>query len=181
MAGPRARWMSGIGRWPAWGLIAAYLAMTGQFMARQAVGDLDDGIPGYFFTWDMFPWHYVESSRRVAIGQTLSGRYVQIVPSGLQQFRGGVNGDLTRADLDRQGGFFRPMVERTLTNAAASDGADAVRHVWLVEQYWPARFNLPPDLYAAWAGTPRPERRYWRVRDEFDWQAAAASDLESAP
>lgn len=166
-AWPRARTLR---RAAACVAIAAYLGTTAFYLARHALGKPSPTPLGYCFTWDMFPWHYSESCRRVALGQRRSGEYVQLVPCGLQQFRGGVHGGLTRVDLDRRGGWFRPTVEQTLRLTGAGGGSDPVTQVWLCEEYWPVKFNLPPEVYVEQTGRPRPERRYWRVLGKFDWR-----------
>jgi hypothetical protein len=87
---------------------------------------------------------------------------VQVVPSGLQQYRGGVRRDRSRVDLERGGQFFQTVAERTVEVTGAQAAADPLVELQFYEQYWPAKFNYPPDLYERWAGTPKPDRRYWR-------------------
>ncbi|MSR56295.1 MAG: hypothetical protein EXS05_01300 [Planctomycetaceae bacterium] len=152
--------------------ITAYLACTLWFAGGRLLGDGSATPAAYFFTWDMFLFHYTESLRRVAVGRTQSGKFVQLVPSGLLQYRGGVQGDLTRVDLDRAGGYYRAAVEHALHRAAATGDLDSIVHVELYEHYWPAKFNYPPEMYESWCGEPHPHRRYWRLREEFDVEQA---------
>ena len=148
--------------------VAAYLLATAGFLVLHALGDFRFGPLGYFFTWDMFPHPYTQTARRVALGRTESGRYVQLGPSPCEQYRGGVHSDLTRLDLDRRALFFRQTVDRTVAATTSQLAADPVRRVWLCEAWWPAKYNYPPDVYEAWAGTSRPDRRYWRTIGEYD-------------
>ena len=147
--------------------IATYLAALAGFLLQSAVGDPGFFPVSYFFTWDMFPSYYTESSRRVAVGRTASGRYLELHPSPLQQYRGGVHGDLTRVELERRGVFYPAAVEQAL-NRGHQDANDPLQQVWLFEQYWPTKFNYPDDLYASWWGSRKPERRSWRLTGEFD-------------
>ena len=84
----------------AWLFIGAYVLTTLWFTCGSMIGNAEPGLVAYLFTWDMFPYHYTESVRRVAVGRSTSGRIVRLVPSKLEQYRGGVHDDLTRADLD---------------------------------------------------------------------------------
>jgi hypothetical protein len=144
-------------------------------LLQSVIGDTALFPLSYFFKWDMFPSHNTRGLRRLAIGRTVAGKYVQLHPSPFEQYRGGVHRDLTRVDLDARGLFYRPAVEQTVQRTIASNSSDPVRHVYLFEKSWPAKFNYPADLYEAWSGTPRPDRVSWRLIDEFDVSAAGAT------
>lgn len=152
-------------------LIAAYLGANVAFLALHAVGDGGLHPVSYFFTWDMFPSFYYESVRRVAVGKTAGGRFLQVHPGPFEQYRGGVRGDLTRVDLDRSGASFHVFAAQTARRTAGLHRRDPIVHIYLFERYWPEKFNLPPDLYEKWWGAPRPERSSWRLREEFDVEA----------
>jgi hypothetical protein len=149
-------------------VIAGYVAATGYFLARYALGDFVPHPIAYFFTWDMFPYHLSVSSRRVAVGRTASGKYVQLHPAPQHQYRGGVRGDLTHVELERAGGFYAAAVAEILPFAAAQNPDDPIVHIDLFERYWPAKYNYPDDLYEAWAGETHPHRYGWRLRAEFE-------------
>lgn len=157
-------------------LVAGYLAALAAFLVLQALGDSGLSPISYFFTWDMFPSYSTESVRRVAVGQTRSGKFVRLLPSPLQQVRGGVHGDLTRVDLERRRFFYRSTVEQTLKTTSANQQHDPVRHVFLFEEFRPVKFNYSDDLYKSWSGTQRPHRTYWRLTEEFDVAAAYAGE-----
>jgi hypothetical protein len=146
----------------------AYLAALGGFLLQSALGDAALFPVSYFFTWDMFPSYYSESSRRVAVGKTNAGRYLQLHPSPREQYRGGVHGDLTRVELERRGFFYRAAVERSIEANAERELPDPIAHVFLFEKFWPAKFNYPADLYEAWSARSRPDRVSWRLVGEFD-------------
>ena len=145
---------------------AIYLLVLAGFLLESILGDSRFLPLSYFFKWDMFPAHASDSVRRVAVGRTTSGRYVQIVPSPLQQFRAGAHSDLTRIELDRRGVFNRAVVEQTLS-AAAQRPDDPIERVLLFEKYWPDKFNYPERLYRKMWGSPKPNRVAWRLLDEF--------------
>ena len=156
-----------------------YLAALGGFLIQSALGDPALFPLSYFFTWDMFPSYYSESSRRVAVGESKSGRHLQLHPSPREQYRGGLYGDLTRVELERRGFFYRAAVEQTLKANAKGALSDPIAHVFLFEKYRPAKFNYPADLYEAWSGTRRPDRAAWRLVGEFD--AASPDRAAHAP
>lgn len=149
-------------------LIAVYLAAHVSVFWLNLLGDVQRHPIVYFFTWDMFPGSYDVSTRRVAIAQTRSGTYYQVYPNAAQRFRGGVNGDMTRADRDRSGVRFRTLVEHELARQQPRFKEDPIVRVSLVEQFWPSRLNLPEDMGEAWAGQPARDVRYWRVLDTVD-------------
>jgi hypothetical protein len=147
-------------------LIGAYLAATAVFLALHLVGDFIHPI-AYFFTWDMFPGHYSLSLRRVAVGETASGRQLQLYPTTDRAYRGGVHGDLGRADLDRSGYLIHPVALAAAARYNEETPDDKIVRVRLFERYWPAKFNYSPRAYERWAGSPHPQRRYWRLIGEF--------------
>ena len=138
--------------------IFVYLGALCGFLLQTILGDAAPFPLSYFFTWDMFPSHNTRSLRRVAIGRTAAGKYLELHPSPFQQYRGGVHGDLTRVELDARGLGYRDAVERVVTLSGATRLSDPVTHVYLFEKYWPSKFNFPADLYEAWAGAPKPDR-----------------------
>jgi len=158
----------------AWLAVLVYLAVLGGFLLQSVAGDTALFPLSYFFKWDMFPSHNTRGLRRVAIGRTLSGKYVQLYPSPFEQFRSGVHRDLTRVDLDARGYYYRKSVEKTLKKCSAATLADPVTHAYLFEKSRPAKFNYPADLYEAWFGSPRPDRVSWRLVDEFDVAVSGA-------
>ena len=148
-------------------LIGGYLGLLGLNLGRQILGDPAPAALGYFFTWDMFPFYHAWSSRRTAIGKTAAGRYVEIVPAGAQRYRGGADGNLTRADLDRGENTVRKLADQTLAHTHDIE-SDPVTQVWLLEEFWPEKMNLPSDLYEEFWGTSKPERTYWRRIADYE-------------
>lgn len=162
-------------------VIGAYLLLTVFYLGRHALGDSASGPLAYCFTWDMFPNYPTESSRRWAIGETASGKYVKLVPNDRQRFRWGVDDDITRFDIDRRLPFLRAAAAEAVRDYNATAKGDPIRHVYLAETYWPQKYNLPQPLSRQfywdkvidstyWA-TPtseesRPHPTYWRLIDE---------------
>lgn len=170
------------GQWISALFIAAYLGTTLGYLGIYAFGDTGGHPFSYFFVWDMFPAHTSWSFRRVAVGRTAAGRYLQVLPSGQQQFHEGVRRDRTRADLERSGAFFRPLAERTVEVASPALADDPIVELELYERFWPAKFNYDSDLYERWAGSPKPQRYYWRLRERVTVRSTnRAVQQESSP
>ncbi|MEX0718259.1 MAG: hypothetical protein WD066_16820, partial [Planctomycetaceae bacterium] len=152
-------------------LIAAYLAATGWFLCLQVLGDTYWHPVNYFFTWDMFPGYGTVSARRYAVGETKSGRYLQLLPGPNERFRWGVAGDLPRFDIvptvaqpplsDR----LLDAIDHALKRVREDHQDDPIVYVYVLEEYWPAHFNLPEDQYREVYGVEHPDRRYWRWLD----------------
>lgn len=160
--------------------VSLYVGATLWFAARHAIGDTGTHPISYFFTWDMFPFYYCESVRRVAVVETASGEHRQLVPGALQQYRAGVHGDLTRVELERGGLCYRRTAEQSLNTTPGAPGADPIVRVLLYEQFWPVKFNYPPDLYRDVTGGVRPDRKYWRLREQFPVPTSPVAPTDEA-
>lgn len=151
--------------------IAAYLAATGWFLYLQVLGDAYWHPVNYFFTWDMFPGYGTVSAHRYVVAATKSGRYFQLLPGPNERFRWGVADDLPRFDIlstvaqpplsDR----LLDAADRALDRVREDHRNDPIVYVYVLEQYWPAHFNLPEDLYHEVYGVEHPDRHYWRWLD----------------
>src|SRR5947207_382943 len=78
----------------------AYVFPLAGFLLQSVVGDSALFPLSYFFKWDMFPSHNTRSLRRVAVGRTAAGKYLELHPSPFEQYRGGFHANLTRVELD---------------------------------------------------------------------------------
>jgi hypothetical protein len=134
-------------------VIVAYLLTTVFFLGRHVLGDSASHRVAYFWTWDMFPGYTSTATRRVAIGETTGGQFVQLYPSAAQQFHWGVGGDMTRLDMlpsvegERAAAWFLAAVQETLERTTTTTTDDPIARIYLVEEYWPLRYNLSDDLY----------------------------------
>ena len=136
------------------------------FLYSQVLGDTERFTISYFWTWDMFPNYPSFSARRLALGQTKSGKYVKLFPTSAIKYRRGGHRDYTRFDLPRSDAALRKAVEETLAAHPPTQMNDPVSYVFLIEKYWPTRFNLPDDLYLKAYGKENPHRHAWRILDE---------------
>lgn len=144
---------------------AGYILVTLHFGIRHVLGDSLSHPLAYFFTWDMFPGYRTESSRRTVIGVTREDKAVQLLPAVSHRFRTGINRDVPRIDIDKNPRNLLPAVEDALKNYNRLHAAAPIRNVFVVDRYWPSRFNLPDDLYRQAYAEPNPRRRYWRLAE----------------
>ncbi|RPI89998.1 MAG: hypothetical protein EHM42_02070 [Planctomycetaceae bacterium] len=133
-----------------------YLFVSVAILSLHLLGLSPGGPLAYAFTWDMFPGFQSQSTRRVAIGQTRSGRWIVLHPSGRQQFREGLWGDMSRADLERAALYFRAIAEQVRLQTLGERVDDPLVRVILGEQYWPTKFNLSDRNYIRWMGEAKP-------------------------
>ncbi len=146
--------------------LLAYIGTGVFFLYGHILGDTGRFAAGYFWTWDMFPNYPSFSAGRLALGQTKSGKYVQLFPTTLIKYRRGAHRDYTRFDLPRNDAALRKVAEETLAAHPPEDMKDPVIYVFLIERYWPVRFNLPDSLYEDAYGQENPHRQSWRIVDE---------------
>lgn len=188
------------GVWRRRGLVAfavVYAATSVGYLVANLLEVTPAGVIAYMFTWDMFPHFHSWSVRRVAIGRTRGGRCLVLHPSDHAQFRAGVEGDLTRSDLERGGSSFRAVVEGVRRATRGERRDDPLTSVVLLEQAWPVKYNFDEASHRRWMGDPKPERwsgpgmtdavfappegvprAHWRVLEEYPVDEESPTDDE---
>ncbi|GAB4134805.1 MAG: hypothetical protein Tsb009_00260 [Planctomycetaceae bacterium] len=142
-----------------------YVMVSLWFGVRHLLGDSSSHPTADFFTWDMFPGYATVSSRRFFLGKTESGKVVRLLPDPASQFRWGIFGTVRRLDVDKRTATFLPALERRISIYNRDHAKDRIQRVTIVEQFWPAKFNLDDELYESTYGQRHPHRKYWRVVD----------------
>lgn len=143
----------------------AYVGVTAYYGVRHVLGDtsqIAESPAGYFFTWDMFPGYETESTRRTVVGRA-GERFVQLLPATSHRYRYGVNAAATRLDIDARRANLTPTLEPIIARYNAEHPQQPIEEVFIVEEYRPAKFNLPDDLYEQVYGEPKPQRSYLRI------------------
>ena len=149
-------------------VVATYLILTGYFFLRHAIGDSASHPLAYFFTWDMFPSYSCTSHHRVAIAETQQGRIVELMPGPLTSYRSDRSGELHRFDMftdiesEPVQSQLRKLLEREVSHFHSSS-SDRINSVILLEEFWPAKFNMSESLYLDTYGEEHPGRSEWRV------------------
>ncbi|MFQ5731225.1 MAG: hypothetical protein ACE5KM_04625 [Planctomycetaceae bacterium] len=149
-------------------LCLAYVSVTAYFGVRHVLGDVPDLTEepaGYFFTWNMFPGYSTTTSQISVVGQAGERRFVKLLPATSHRYRFGVGNAATRMDMDRRRSNIEPTLQRLLKRYDAEHPDEPIETVFVVETYWPSRFNLPDDLYREVYGETNPHRKYVRSRN----------------
>jgi hypothetical protein len=155
--------------------VAGYLTAIGWFLFKHVQGDSAHSLIGYFWTWDMYPNYTSESSRRIVVGETRGGDYVQLVPGPRDRFRWGRHGDATRIDLNRHPAHLRAAAERAAAEYRRTS-THGLSRVYVIERYWPARRNLARGPSSDAAVGLETNRDSFRIAAEA--AVGAAGDLQ---
>lgn len=178
------RWAAGAFCAAYLGIIAGYLLLqvldptrtrTGRFVPSRWAGDVRRA--SYFWTWDMYPGYSTASVHREIIGEAADGSYLRLYPSTRDRFRWGMHGETHRLDFYQTAQadlYARELVEERLRERNDETGDGTLRRIYVVERYWPVRYNLPDELYdeiyvpltasgEPLSREPDTRRRWWRV------------------
>ena len=111
---------------------------------------------GYFIVWDMFCGWSGYERRYHFIAEGVSGTYYDAseVPGRVVK----LHGSTPRRHHDHQGIFAGELVKSVL----ARTDHEPILRVYVVEENWPKRFNLPPSLRPE--GLRKEKVSYWHTR-----------------
>jgi hypothetical protein len=150
-------------RWLATLFIAGYLSALGMGIAAHALGVGIASHPGmYFIVWDMFcGWSaYSQMGHVVAEGE--SGKFYELAPGPWGEIR--PYGSLGRRHYDPQFNFLHKIARNTLKHSQH----EPITRVFVVEETYPKKFELPDSIWMARYGVPKDIKRYYRLRSELD-------------
>ena len=112
----------------------------------------------YFLVWDMFCGWSAWAGKSHVVGQGESGRYYELAPApwgDLHPF-----GSLDRHDYDPNAIFSARMAVNCLRHTQH----EPIVRIFVVEECWPKKFNLPDELWALRHSRPKDIHKYYRVR-----------------
>lgn len=164
---------------PALTFLILYTATIAWYFVRHVEGDPGRSAFAYFWTWDMYPHYEAESVRRLVLGRTERGTYVQLLPTPRDRFRWGNHDQATRYDLDRRELHLKTTTAAAVNRYGVAPSHGSLREVLVIDRYWPVRFNLADDLYRETYGKANPRREYFRVVAEADVSAAGGLEWHS--
>ena len=146
-------------RWLAHGTIAVYLAALswGIFAHALRVGTGTHPVL-YVLVWDMFCGWSAWGSKTHIIGEGESGKYYELAPAPWGDLR--PFGSLDRQDYDPNSIFSA----RLAVNCLRRTQHEPIVRVFVVEECWPKKFNLPDKLWALRYTRPKDIHKYYRVR-----------------
>ena len=116
----------------------------------------------YFVVWDMFCGWTSYSCRVHVIGEGESGRYYELAPGPWGEIR--PFGRLGRRHYDVTGLHSLRLARNTLRHT----DHEPMTRMFVVEEYWNKKFNLPDHLWHRRFDEPRQRQTYFSVRHVMD-------------
>ena len=149
-------------RWLTHLTIAAYLMTLGWGMLSHTL-QFGTGVhPSmYFIVWDMFCGWAAYSTRNQVIVQGESGKFYEVLPppwGNIQPY-----GNLDRRHYDPYQTFCLTMAQNVLKHT----DHEPIARVFVLEEAWAKKYNLPDPLWEARYEEPKLPHRYRHVRHVF--------------
>ncbi|MDA1015665.1 MAG: hypothetical protein O3A00_14575 [Planctomycetota bacterium] len=145
-----------------------YAGYSGWHLVTFAMGGKVTVGPNYFWTWDMFPGYETWSHRTYVVGETSSGKGVQLYPGPRERFSTRPGG-ISRLDLfpGYQNGqaklLYQSAIQREHEIYRRLHPSDPLVQIIVIEQFWPARSNA--DRQPQYLPAIDLDARYSRVLD----------------
>lgn len=154
-------------RWLAMVTIGTYLTALAMGIACHAM-NFGTGIhPGmYYLVWDMFCGWSAHEVRYHIIGEGESGAHYRLSPAPWTTFA--PYGDLERAQYDALGSTYIKIAMNTLKHTEH----EPIMRMYVVEEAWPKKYNLPDQLWAAKFDEPKDPHSYFHVKTIYDGEGA---------
>jgi hypothetical protein len=152
-------------RWATHLFIVSYLGVLAFGLAAHALTFLKGSHPAmYFIVWDMFCGWSTYENRYHILGEGDSGQHYVLAPGpwgGLIPF-----GSAQRHDYDVYGNYGY----RFASNVLAHTDHEPIRRILVVEEAWPKKYNLAPDLWERRYQSSKPAApySYFHVRRIFN-------------
>ncbi len=150
-------------RWLAIGTITVYLGALLLGVASHALNFKAGSHPAmYFVVWDMFcGWSGYESRLHI-VGEGESGRFYQLAPGPWGDFH--PFGDMSRHSYDPPALHAAAVGMSTLRNTEH----EPMQRLYVVEEMWAKKFNLPDGLWAKRYVEPKVPYSYYHLRQILD-------------
>jgi len=115
----------------------------------------------YFIVWDMYcGWSGYELRQHV-IGEGESGRYYELAPGPWGSVK--PYGDLDRRHHDHIG----LHAVRLALNTLKQTDHEPMTRLFVVEEAWPRKYNLPDELWARRYTEPKDPKSYYQLRGVY--------------
>lgn len=143
--------------------IAAYLSVLGMGLFCHTMAYKADAHPMmYYVVWDMFCGWNGYSYRNHIIAEGESGQYYSLTPAPWGEFK--PFGPLDRYHYDSYSSFMGRIAHNVLEHTEH----EPITRVFLVEEHWNKRFNLPEYLWRHRYDEEKDKKSYYHVRSVFD-------------
>lgn len=143
-------------------VIVVYLGALGWGVLAHAVSFAVGAHPVmYFLVWDMFCGWSSFSSRLQIIGEGESGTYYELAPGPWGEFQ--PFGNIGRRHYDVAGAH----APKLAMNALKHTRHEPITRIFVVEDCWPKKYNLPDELWAQIYDEPKDVHHYYQLRSVF--------------
>jgi hypothetical protein len=144
------------------GMIVCYLGALSFGVVAHALQYRQSSHPGmYFIVWDMFCGWAGYETRLHIIGEGESGRYYELAPGPWKEIR--PYGDLARHHYDSYASHTLAIARNTLNHTAH----EPIQRVFVVEENWAKKFNLPDELWQARYPDEKNFHSYYHLRQTY--------------
>lgn len=160
-------------RWVTNGIIVCYLSVVVAGVAAHAVQFHSHSHPlSYFFVWDMFCGWSAWEQRLHVVGEGDSGMLYELAPGPWGNYK--PYGDIPRHHYDSLANHAGDIAVNTLRHTQH----EPIRQVFVYEEVWAKKFNLPDALKENLAPVPDERRSYFHLRNIY---AADGTSLRREP
>jgi len=154
-------------RWLTHIVITAYLGALGFGIFSHAVNYKVGAHPVmYFVVWDMFCGWASHASRLQIIGEGESGDFYELAPGPWGEIK--PFGDIGRRHYDA----FCVFTPKMAFNCLEHTKHEPMRRIYIVEECWPKKYNLPDRVYARRHADPKDPHHYFHVRYVLDGEGS---------
>lgn len=152
-------------RWPSVLFISLYLGCLGFGFFAHSMKFLSTAHPAmYFVVWDMYCGWSAYETRVHLVGQGESGRYYEIAPTAWGAFQ--PYGSCDRIDYDGDGLHCRRIAQNILDHTSH----EPIHRVFVIEENWPKKFNLPDHLWPYRFAEAKAPHSYYHLRSTYNAQ-----------
>jgi hypothetical protein len=152
-------------RWASHLFIGSYLTALGFGLVCHGLKFIHDSHPAmYFLVWDMFCGWSAYETRIHIVGEGESGRHYALAPGPWGDFH--PYSQMHRQDYDVNVSYAWRLAQNTLAHTEH----EPMRRIYVLEEAWSKKHNLPPALWRQKYHTEKPadHHTYWHVRRTYN-------------
>jgi hypothetical protein len=150
-------------RWITHIAITAYLSALAYGVVSYTISYSVSNHPStYFVIWDMFCGWSAYETRVQLLAQGESGKFYRVDPAPWGEFQ--PYGEIGRRHYDLYG-IHAP---RLATNILKHTRHEPIQRVYIIEEAWAKKFNLPDDIWYRRFTEPKDVHKYYNVRTIVD-------------
>ncbi len=149
-------------RWISNTLIVGYLSVLMYGVFCHALYYKVTQHPGmYFIVWDMFCGWSAYETRTHVVGEGASGQFYELSPGPWGTIK--PHSDLDRRHYDYSGLHSINLAMNTLRQTEH----EPMARLYVVEEAWPRKYNLPDELWAHRYTEPKDLQSYYHIRGTY--------------